>query len=471
MSFKKIMLVITLSILTFTTNAQTASPLISVSIQEPTLFRATAKVGITNKDDFPRIVLVKIFNGGVDGDLVSEVSTTVDAKDSISIEAQPNTNTKFVSPISWRYYETIGDNRVKNKDNNFQIPFKSDFKARVCQSSDGPQTTHIGQRVNAIDFCAPLKTPIVAAKDGTVIEVVQHFTEGGNNPNLIGKENKIRILHDDGLISEYTHIFTNSASVRVRDRVKKGQQIALVGNVGYSTGAHLHFEVTEGDTKLNSQNNLLNVIPVNFINSNNEEIKISNGGTYTVAGQIGGLSQQKSNKASQPSPNNAPRGNASKNDCDNPNVDLIKQANDCYISKRFNKAIDILNKYVATNTTNPRAYGLLAMSLSRDQKYDESIPIFQKRISFGQYGFDICAFYAISLNAVGNINESIIWNKKALEIAPSLIDVRSSLAEQLVKTGKQQEAIKLLQSFDDGRVQKGQNRIFTAKIEAIKNGN
>ena len=111
------------------------------------------------------------------------------------------------------------------------------------------------------------------------------------------------------------------------------------------------------------------------------------------------------------------------------------------------------------------------MALSRSQKYAESIPYFQKRISFGGFGYDICAFYARSLDATGNINESIIWNKKALEFVPNLIDVRKTLAEQLVKTGKKQEAINLLQSFDDGREQKGQNRIFSAQIDAIKNGN
>ncbi len=467
----KLILVITLSILSIATNAQNANPLITVNVQEPTLFRATAKVNISNGNPFPYIVLVKIFNNGVDGNLVSEVATTVNGKESVSIEAQPNQNSKFGSPLSWRYYETIGDIRSANKDNSFQIPFQPNFKAKICQSSDGAQTTHTGDRVNAIDFCAPEKTQIVAAKEGTVIEIVQNFTEGGKNPNLLGKENKIRILHDDGLMSTYVHIYTNSATVKVGDRVRKGQPIALVGNVGYSDGAHLHFEVLEGDSKLNNENKLLNVVPIKFVNANNEEIKIKYGATYTVAGQVDGTSKSSASQAPQPIPSNLPYSNAPKNDCDNLNVDLIKQANDCYLLNQFDKTTDILRKYIAKNPNNPRAYGLLAMALSRSQKYEESIPFFQKRISFGSYGYDICAFYARSLDATGNINESIIWNKKALEFVPTLIDVRKTLAEQLVKTGKKQEAINLLQSFDDGREQKGQNRIFTAQIDSIKASN
>lgn len=259
----------------------------------------------------------------------------------------------------------------------------------------------------------------------------------------------------------------------VGDKVKKGQQIASVGNVGYSDGAHLHFEVLAGDSKLNGENKLLNVVPIRFVNSNNEEIKIKSGSTYTVNGLVGGGTNTASIplNSQPPPPISQPSNAVSKNSCDNPNVDAIKQANDCYLQNQFDKTIEILKGYIAKNTSNPRAYGMLAMALSRSQRYEESIPYFQKRISFGGYGYDVSAFYAKSLDATGNINESIVWNKKALEFVPTLIDVRKTLAEQLVKVGKKQEAITLLESFDDGRVQKGQNRIFTAQIEAIKNSN
>ena len=468
---RKLVLVITLSLSSFVTSAQNASPNISVNVKGPTFFSATAKVNISNDNPFPYIVLVKIFNNGVGGNLVSEIATTVNAGESVSIEAEPNPNTKFGSPLSWLHYSTIGSLNYQQKDNNFQIPFESSFKVKICQSSDGPQTTHKGDRVNAIDFCAPEKTLIVAAKDGTVIEIIQNFTKGGKDLNLLDKANTVRILHDDGLTSEYAHIYPNSAKVGVGDRVVKGQPIALVGNVGYSSGAHLHFEVAEGLSKLNDQNRLRNAIPIHFINRNNEEIKIKYGDSYTVDGQIDGTSKQSGSQTTQPVPNNQPYSNTSKNSCDNSNVDAIKRANDCYLQNQFDKTVEILKIYISKNTSNPRAYGMLALALSRSQKYAESIPYFQKRISFGGFGYDICAFYARSLDATGNINESIIWNKKALEFVPNLIDVRKTLAEQLVKTGKKQEAINLLQSFDDGREQKGQNRIFSAQIDAIKNGN
>jgi len=281
----ELFLALALSMSSFATNAQQAGPPISVDVKGPVLFSDAAKVYISNKGQFPRIVLVKIFNKGGSEILVSEVATTVNARDRVMLEAQPRQNTRFGSSLSWSVYETIGVIRPANKDNSFQIPFPPNVKAHVCQSSDGPQTTHKGGKLNAIDFCATLKTPIAAAKDGTVIEIVQQFTEGGPHPSLLTKANMVRILHDDGLISSYVHIYTNSATVKVGERVTKGQQIALVGNVGYSEGPHLHFEVLEGNSKLNIEGNLLNLVPIRFANSRNETIKIKHGATYIVDGK------------------------------------------------------------------------------------------------------------------------------------------------------------------------------------------
>ena len=51
----------------------------------------------------------------------------------------------------------------------------------------------------------------------------------------------MRVLQDDGTIGVYGHI--NETLVSVGQRVLAGEQIATVGNRGYSTGPHLHYEV------------------------------------------------------------------------------------------------------------------------------------------------------------------------------------------------------------------------------------
>ena len=266
-----------------TKNLIKKSTLIKVNVT--TINESKAKVSITNSDIFPHIVLVKIFNSWEPEKIISEISTTVSGKASMNIEAQSKTNIHFDYPLGWAQYETIGDTREINKDYLFQLPFLPNFKVKVCQSADGPQSTHSQDKINAVDFCGPERTPIAAAKDGTVIEVIDTNNVQGKDQSLLGQENKIRIIHDDGLISVYAHIVTGSASVKFGDKVKAGQQIGLLGSIGYSSGPHLHFEVAEGSLKLTNQNLLYMVMPVKFINPNHEDIRIKYDSTYTTTGE------------------------------------------------------------------------------------------------------------------------------------------------------------------------------------------
>ncbi|WP_084521032.1 M23 family metallopeptidase [Nocardia uniformis] len=82
-----------------------------------------------------------------------------------------------------------------------------------------------------IDVAAPIGTPIYAVADGTVIEA---------GP-ASGFGMWVRLLHDDGTVTVYGHIDT--ATVSQGMRVMAGDQIATVGNRGFSTGPHCHFEV------------------------------------------------------------------------------------------------------------------------------------------------------------------------------------------------------------------------------------
>ena len=88
-----------------------------------------------------------------------------------------------------------------------------------------------GTMHKGIDLAAPLGTPIVAAQAGEVI----------NAGPASGFGNWVRIKHDDGTITVYGHMQT--IDVTVGQQVTAGQKIAGVGNLGFSTGPHCHFEV------------------------------------------------------------------------------------------------------------------------------------------------------------------------------------------------------------------------------------
>lgn len=78
--------------------------------------------------------------------------------------------------------------------------------------------------------------PIYATADGTVV-----YSGVAN-----GYGNYIVIQHDDTTFSGYGHNKTNQ--VKVGDTVKTGQQIAIMGTTGESTGVHLHFEIMKNTT-------------------------------------------------------------------------------------------------------------------------------------------------------------------------------------------------------------------------------
>ena len=82
-----------------------------------------------------------------------------------------------------------------------------------------------------VNISTRLKSPIVAPADGTVIYA-------GREP---GYGKNIRIDHGYGLITSYAQL--HKTLTKRGQHVKRGEEIALVGNTGRSTGPHLHYEV------------------------------------------------------------------------------------------------------------------------------------------------------------------------------------------------------------------------------------
>ena len=108
----------------------------------------------------------------------------------------------------------------------------------------GPNTSsyHLG-----IDIGAAMGSPIYAAADGKVV-LIQTAKQSGNPGNYT------RILHDNGMITEYMHQSKFAANLKYGMRVKKGDIIGYVGNTGASYGPHLHFGVIVNNANQNPLN-------------------------------------------------------------------------------------------------------------------------------------------------------------------------------------------------------------------------
>jgi murein DD-endopeptidase MepM/ murein hydrolase activator NlpD len=81
---------------------------------------------------------------------------------------------------------------------------------------------------------------IGAAWDGTVTDV-RDGVEGFDTVRSAG--NRVTIDHGDGVVTKYYHLANGSIPVQVGDSVAAGQVIGQMGSTGYSTGAHLHFQL------------------------------------------------------------------------------------------------------------------------------------------------------------------------------------------------------------------------------------
>jgi murein DD-endopeptidase MepM/ murein hydrolase activator NlpD len=97
-----------------------------------------------------------------------------------------------------------------------------------------------GRAHQGIDIAGPIGTPIYALSDAVVEEA---------GP-ATGYGLWVVLRHTDGTQSVYGHV--NRIFVEEGDRVEAGEEIAEIGNRGYSTGPHLHLEVWSTDgTKIN----------------------------------------------------------------------------------------------------------------------------------------------------------------------------------------------------------------------------
>ena len=93
-------------------------------------------------------------------------------------------------------------------------------------------TQYFGWRHTGVDIAGSIGTPIYAAESGVVLKA--GWNRGGYGYYII-------IDHGNGLATLYGH--SSKLLVSAGEQVARGQQIALMGSTGRSTGHHLHFEV------------------------------------------------------------------------------------------------------------------------------------------------------------------------------------------------------------------------------------
>jgi murein DD-endopeptidase MepM/ murein hydrolase activator NlpD len=82
-----------------------------------------------------------------------------------------------------------------------------------------------------VDLAADIGTPVYVTADGVISQVSRD----------VGLGKLVKVDHRHGYSTIYAHL--SRISVKRGQQVKRGELIGAVGNTGYSTGPHLHYEV------------------------------------------------------------------------------------------------------------------------------------------------------------------------------------------------------------------------------------
>ena len=127
-------------------------------------------------------------------------------------------------------YDSASSQRARYAAMPSIMPTKGWLTSAFAREREHP-ILHLARPHEGIDLSAPMGMDIEAPAAGVVTQV--SWVEGYGN--------MLTIDHGYGLVTRYAHC---SKILVVRgQRVKRGQQVAKVGNTGLSTGPHLHYEV------------------------------------------------------------------------------------------------------------------------------------------------------------------------------------------------------------------------------------
>lgn len=132
-----------------------------------------------------------------------------------------------------------GQPGTRPEDVVYALPLDT-ASVRVDQGFGGGFSHQDDENRYAVDLAAPPGTPVLAARDGVVMQVETGHRQAGGGTR---SGNFVRLLHRDGTMTVYAHLQPGGVLVAPGRQVRAGDRIGLSGNTGFTTGPHLHFAV------------------------------------------------------------------------------------------------------------------------------------------------------------------------------------------------------------------------------------
>jgi murein DD-endopeptidase MepM/ murein hydrolase activator NlpD len=147
--------------------------------------------------------------------------------------------------------QNIDCGNVNWRKSSYILPYPKGNSYRVNQGNNDTCGGHQNAYKYGYDFDMPVGAIVTASRNGIVSEVRNNNPDGENL--VLGNENLVKILHEDGTTMAYSHLKKNSVIVTVRQVILQGDTLGLSGNSGYTGNfPHLHFHLSNCDEPTNA---------------------------------------------------------------------------------------------------------------------------------------------------------------------------------------------------------------------------
>lgn len=213
--------------------------------------------------DFPQAVMLRLHGTGVTNPGASKVPGPIDTLGApFSISAgTPRTIAPPLRGNNWTAFNGCCDPGWAHRDAILPLNMKLNNSQRFAidwMRMNDQGNFYDGDRTKNESFI-DYGSGVYAVADGTIVSTLDTLEANvpgilpASVPELAAKltvdnvdGNHIIMDLGDGVYAMYAHLIQGSLKVKPGDKVKKGQQIAQLGNTGNSNAPHLHFQLMSG---------------------------------------------------------------------------------------------------------------------------------------------------------------------------------------------------------------------------------